>query len=127
MMIFLDTDILIDFIRSYTPSVSWLLSINERVAISGFTAMELIQGCKSNTEKLKVQKVLKRLNTIWLSIDGCNDALESFSNYKLKFNVGFIDCMIAHTALENDVPLYTFNLKHYKPFSKLRTIQPYLK
>jgi predicted nucleic acid-binding protein len=36
-----------------------------------------------------------------------------------------IDVLIGHIALELEVPLYTFNQKHYRVISRLTVIQPY--
>ena len=51
-MLLLDTDIIIDIFRNFIPAVNWLKNINDDIAITGYTAMELIQGCenKSNYE-----------------------------------------------------------------------------
>ena len=42
-MIFLDSDIVIDFLRRYPPAISWLESLgDEKLSLSGYVAMELM-------------------------------------------------------------------------------------
>lgn len=42
VIIFLDSDIIIDFLRRYPPAISWLESLeDEKIAWSGYVAMEL--------------------------------------------------------------------------------------
>jgi predicted nucleic acid-binding protein len=51
-MIFLDSDIMIDLFREYSPAVNWFDSINDKetMALSGFVVMELIQGCDNKVQ-----------------------------------------------------------------------------
>ncbi|WP_413173166.1 hypothetical protein [Anabaena azotica] len=54
-MILLDSDIVIDFLRKYPPAISWLSSLgDEAIALPGYVAMELMQGCKN---KLELQEI----------------------------------------------------------------------
>ncbi|GCL38418.1 MULTISPECIES: type II toxin-antitoxin system VapC family toxin [Sphaerospermopsis] len=47
-MILLDSDIVIDFLRKYSPAIIWLSSLgDEEIALPGYVAMELMQGCKN--------------------------------------------------------------------------------
>jgi predicted nucleic acid-binding protein len=64
---------------------------------------------------------------IWLSSDECQQALELFSQYHLSHNAGLIDVLVGQTDLMLNVPLYTFNRKHYQFILGLQTIQPYTK
>jgi predicted nucleic acid-binding protein len=54
-MILLDSDIMIDFLRKYPPGISWLSSLGEEeIALPGYVAMELMQGCRN---KLELQEI----------------------------------------------------------------------
>ena len=63
----------------------------------------------------------------WPSANACDHALQDFVYYKLSHNLGLLDALIAHTAIELGAPLYTFNQKHYTAIPALTTIQPYTK
>jgi len=43
----------------------------------------------------------------------------------LSHNIGFLDCLIAATAIKNGLSLATLNLKHFAPFSDLQVEKPY--
>ena len=49
IMIFLDSDVVIDILRQFSPAMEWFDSLNddEELVLSGFVVMELIQGCKN--------------------------------------------------------------------------------
>lgn len=128
-MIFLDSDVVIDLLREYPPATSWFGSLDddETMALSGFVVMELIQGCHNKAQQEKLQRDLSFYDIVWLSPADCDKALEVFTQYRLSHNAGLIDVLIGQTAVTLDVPLYTFNQKHYRFVPDLRTIQPYEK
>jgi len=128
-MILLDSDVFIDLLREYPPAVTWFdgLDDTETMALAGFVVMELLQGCKNKSQQTKLQQALTYYEVIWLSSDQCQQALELFSQYHLSHNAGLIDVLVGQTALMLNVPLYTFNRKHYQFIPGLQTIQPYTK
>lgn len=126
-MIFIDTDIVVDIYRGYNSAIDWKNSIQDEIIISGYTGLELINGCTNSKDLNLIKKLLVSYSLIWTSEEICNKAFDTFSKLKLKTGIDFVDCLIGHTALEFDLPLYTFNKKHYKHIPKLKTIQPYKK
>ncbi|GAB4455905.1 MAG: hypothetical protein Fur0044_50020 [Anaerolineae bacterium] len=127
-MIILDSDIMIDLLRQYPPAVSWLDSLgDEEIVLAGFVAMELFQGCSNKSEQDKVAKVLTAFETVWPSSETCDEALDIFLRYHLSHNLGLLDALIGQTAVALNLPLYTFNRKHYAPIPNLITLQPYTK
>jgi predicted nucleic acid-binding protein len=127
-LILLDTDIMIDVLRNYPPAVHWMQSLSDEViALPGFVVMELIQGCETKRELTKLRKKLLPFNIYWLTTDDCNRAVEIFSQYYLSHQIGIIDAMIGQLAVSLQIPLYSFNKKHYSPITGLQIIQPYQK
>jgi len=101
-MIILDSDVMIDLLRQHPPAVAWLDSLgDEEIGLPGFVVMELFQGCSNRAEQDKIEKVLTAFEIVWPSPETCDDAL--------------------------NLPLYTFNRKHYAPIPRLVTLQPYSK
>jgi predicted nucleic acid-binding protein len=124
----LDTDIMIDLLRQHQPAVAWLTSLgSEELVLPGYVAMELIQGCRNKQEQDRLTKTLTSYRLAWPSPYACNVALDDFARYHLSHNLGLLDALVAHTAIELAAPLHTFNQKHYAPISALITIQPYVK
>jgi len=127
-MILLDTDVVIDIFRQYPPAMDWLRSIiKEKVILPGFVVMEVIQGCKNKIEQEKMEKKLLNYDVVWPSVETCNAALAIFSQYHLRYKLGIFDALIAQTAVALNLPLHTFNEKHYNVIPNLRTVQPYKK
>jgi predicted nucleic acid-binding protein len=50
-----------------------------------------------------------------------------FARYHLKHGIGILDTLIGQIAVDLDLPLHTFNQKHYSAIPSLKTIQPYRK
>jgi len=128
-MILLDSDVMIDLFREFPPAKEWFDSIDnsEAMALSGFVVMELIQGCKNKLQLEKLQRDLAFYETVWLDPEDCEQALDVFAKYYLSHSTGLVDVLVVMTAVSFDVPLYTFNEKHYQFISGLKTIQPYSK
>lgn len=53
--------------------------------------------------------------------------LSVFARYYLSHNLGIIDALIGQMAVSLDLPLHTFNQKHYETIPNLKLIQPYRK
>ena len=127
-MVLLDSDVAIDLLRSYAPALDWLDSLgDEEILLPGLVIMELIQGCRNKVEQDKLEKELDRYLAVWPSTAMCKDALSTFSQHHLSSGLGILDALIGQTAVGLDLPLHTFNQKHYSPISELQTIQPYQK
>ncbi|MCX5854937.1 MAG: PIN domain-containing protein [Deltaproteobacteria bacterium] len=127
-MVLLDTDVMIDILRGYPPALAWLRSLNDDViALPGFVLMELIQGCKTKKEQQSLSTELYSYKILWPSHSDYNDAVKLFTRYRLSHHIGIIDVLIGQLALSFDLPLHTFNKKHYEPIPRLTTVQPYTK
>lgn len=127
-MILLDTDVMIDLLRRYPPAVAWLASLgNEEILLPGFVVMELLQGCRNKAEQEKLAKELQPYAVTWPSSEACDEALAVFASAYLTYGLGMLDALIGQTAIALQVPLYTFNDKHYAAVPRLHTVQPYTK
>lgn len=127
-MILLDTDVMIDLLRRSSPAVAWLESLgDEELQLPGFVVMELLQGCRNKAEQGKLEKALQPYAITWPSPDTCNEAQAVFADTHLSHGLGLLDALIGQTAVALQVPLYTFNDKHYVAVPRLQTIQPYTK
>ena len=125
-MIILDSDVMIDLLRQHPAGVTWLTSLgDEEILLPGFVVMELLQGCSNKAEQNKVEKMLAAFETVWPSPETCDEALATFARYRLRHNLGLLDALIGQTAVALNLPLYTFNRKHYAAIPNLLTLQPY--
>ena len=125
-MLLLDTDVVIDIMRNYTPAVEWLRELGaEEIALPGLVAMELLQGCRNKMEQQQVEAMLRHYSLYWPTQSDNTRAYQSFSKFHLSNGIGILDALIAETAVGLKSPLATFNEKHYRVISGLNLIQPY--
>ena len=126
-MYLLDTDILIDVQRGYSPAVDWFSSLPEAPSVPGLVIMELIQDAQNAWQVRQALKLVAPMPVVWLSeADGVR-ALSDFTAYHLSHGLGLLDSLIAACALSRSAVLCTFNKKHYKMIPGLKTEQPYEK
>jgi predicted nucleic acid-binding protein len=125
-MIILDSDVMIDVLRQYPPAITWLETLeDEEIILPGFVVMELLQGCNNKAEQEKMENILAAFEVIWPSADTCDEALGVFASYHLSHNIGLLDALIGQTAVALELPLHTFNRKHYAVIRQLATTEPY--
>ena len=126
-MALVDADVLIDYLRGYESTNTWLASLPEAPNVPGFVAMELYQGCHDKREADAVTKLLRQFLVVWPSPLDANTALLNFATLKLSHSIGLLDCLIAACAVEREATLYTFNVKHYVAYPGLTVEKPYSK
>lgn len=125
-MLLLDTDIMIDVLRRFQPALDWLAQRgSEEIVLLGFVVLELFQGCRDKVEQERVERRVAQARIVWPSAIACTSALQTYAQFHLSHTLGFIDALIGHTATELNMPLYTFNVKHYGVVPGLTTTQPY--
>lgn len=114
--------------RQHAPAVAWLTAVeDEEILLPGFVAMELTQGCRTHADQKRLQKALAPYGVIWPKPDVCDVALSVFARFYLSHSLGILDALIGQLAVSLDLPLYTFNQKHYAAIPGLRVVQPYSK
>ncbi len=127
-MIVLDTDVLIDVLRKHPSAVDWARGITgEELVIPGIVAMELVVGSRNRADLNTLQRALRSFRVFWPSPTACEAALATQSVGSLSHGINVNDCLIAHSAMEPDVPLHTFNVKHFGAVVGLQTVQPYIR
>lgn len=126
-MIQMDSDVVIDIARGFPPAMEWLLTVDasEELAISGFTAMEILQGNRNAGEQRRSTRTLSRFTILWLTPIESEGALAIFTKYRLSHGAGILDTIIGYTAITHNLPLMTFNTKHFGYLPGIRVPQPY--
>lgn len=127
-MLLLDTDVCVDILRGYPPALQWLTSLDdEEIALPGFVVMELLSGCANKQEMNMLMNTLKPYKIHWPAESDCQRALNDFHQHHLSDNLGILDALIGECAAGLEVPLCTFNVKHYKVIPRLMVEKPYEK
>lgn len=123
----IDTDILIDAQRGLADAVTFLSAqqATTGVRISIISAMELIAGCRNAGELAKVQQFLQMITVLPVSAAASQLAYQLMESYFLSHGLLIPDALIAATALEQRLALYTKNLRHFQMIASLPLIRPY--
>jgi predicted nucleic acid-binding protein len=127
-MILPDTDVMVDILRQVPPAVAWLDSLgNEEIVLPGFVVTELLLGCRDRAEQRAMIRGLGAYRRVWPGEADCNQAVVTFADAHLRHGTGIIDALIGQVAVRLDLPLHTFNQRHYAGIPSLRAIQPYIR
>jgi predicted nucleic acid-binding protein len=126
-VILIDTDVAIEILRGRAPALSWIATLpsDEPIALPGYAAMELIRGCLNGRELAELRKWLARRHIVWIEPAQCQNAYDALTSVSLGNAIGVLDALIAQTAIALDLPLYTFNQRHFKIFPDPSTVCPY--
>ena len=116
-----DTSVWIEFFRgnSLIGNNLEMLIIADSVEICGVVLFELLQGIKSDSEKLKINDILLNLPYVEVNKIIWQRSAEIAFNIKKKgFTVPFSDILIAVLAIENNLSVFTLD-KHFELISEL--------
>ncbi|MFP4467249.1 MAG: PIN domain-containing protein [Candidatus Goldiibacteriota bacterium] len=122
-----DTDIIIWALRGSIKAAAAIDKADER-SISAVSYMELVQGVKDKKELKQLSSFLSDcgIDIMPLTENIGHRAAIYMEEYTLKSGLRLADALIAATAAENNLTLYTSNIKHYKTIEDLniKTFKP---
>jgi len=127
-MKFVDTDILIDFYRNYQLSIDFLdyyYSMDEILAISSITQMELYIGCRNKRELAETVKFLKQYEVVHFSRSISEKTVRLIREYNLSHGLLMADAIIAATVLVSEGQLFSKNASDFVFIKNLNVNRPY--
>ncbi len=111
---FLDTSIVVDIYRGYSPAVAWLQSVTHlRLAITPISWLEVMEGAENKTDQAKVKQLMGQFLMSALDAADMYWAMQQLETYYLSHGPDAFDCLIAAPSRRLNLPLYTRNLKHF--------------
>ncbi len=114
-IILCDTNILIEFYKNNPNIVAQLNEIGaENIAISAVSAGELLFGALNKREVLAIKKDIEHLILLHINDLVSKKFIELMLTYSKSHGLAVPDALIAATALVNEIPLYTLNMKDFK-------------
>jgi len=115
-----DTDIFIWHFRGNHRATE-LINQTEEISISIMSYMELLQGARNKQEMRYIRLLLRELNCAILPLTENVSYRASIyiEDYALSYGLRACDALIAATAVEWDLPLYSSNEKHFKMITGL--------
>ncbi len=120
----LDTSVLIDLLRQYTPADHWLQSQGE-LGISRIVLLEVMEGAPTRQKQREAANLLKKFTLVELTTNDFLWATNHLIQYHPSHNVDAFDCLIASVAHRLNLPQYTRNLKHFTPLIGSLAQRPY--
>lgn len=120
-----DTSIVIDILRSHPPAIDWLQAQTEEIGITRFVWHEVIEGCGDKQKQRAAIRVLDKFRLIPITNEDVEWSTAALLQHYLKSKADASDCLIAATAYRLQKPLYTRNLKHFKPLLGELAQEPY--
>jgi predicted nucleic acid-binding protein len=123
----IDSDILIDARRGFADGLAFLAAQAQagRIVSSAISAMELVAGCRDSMELVGVQRFLATTTCLPISPTVSALALQWMEAFTLSHGLMIPDALIAATAAEYQVTLYTKNARHFQMLPGLSVIRPY--
>ena len=120
-MILCDTSVLVEALRQNQVVTDHLNEIGfSNIGLSLITVMEIYQGARSRTELNHLEKWLSWFDWYPVTPMISNQACKWVKKYILSKHIQIPDALIAATAVMNDLPLYTFNLKDFSYIPGIR-------
>jgi len=114
-LVLCDTNILIEFYKENLDILHKLEAIGqENIAVSIVTVGELLYGALNKKELKQINKDLGHLSTFHISESTSEVFSKLMTEYTLSHNLGLADGLIAATAISEDMPLFTSNIKDFK-------------
>ena len=109
-----DSNVIIDWINNRQKAIDDLQHIEGVIAISIITEYEIIAGAKNMMMLRRFEKLLSNYISVSLDNDISFLGINLYKKYRLSHNLDMPDSLIAATAIELDLPLFTYNKKDFR-------------
>lgn len=123
----IDTDILIDAERGIPDAASFLAvqHASTGVRLSVVSAMELMVGCRDAVEMGRLGQFLAYTTVLPIHVAISEKAFQLMESFRLSHGLLIPDGLIAATALEHGLTLFTKNVRHFQMIPGLAVVRPY--
>ncbi|HPA47642.1 MAG TPA: type II toxin-antitoxin system VapC family toxin [bacterium] len=123
----IDTDILVDALKGNERSKQFLYQqrTGGTIQISVITAMELIRGCRNAGELRSLLDFLDTFSVLPIGPVATQKSYQWMVSYSLSHGLQIPDALIAGTAVEHDLTLFTGNTRHFRMIPEIVVEQPY--
>jgi len=120
-----DTSIIVDLIRGFPDALTWLQNYEDELGVTRYIWLEVIQGAPNKQKQKTAITLLSEFDLVKTTQADNAWAVKSLIKIHLSNNVGALDCLIAATSHRLQIPLYTRNLKHFRPLLGNLAQSPY--
>jgi predicted nucleic acid-binding protein len=120
-LVLCDTNVIIEFYKENKEVIDVLKNIGQdNIALSIVTAGELLYGALNKKELKQISKDISLLHILNINLPKSKLFIKLMDRYVLSHKLNLPDGLIAATAIEEDIPLYTLNLKDFNYIEELR-------
>lgn len=120
-MILCDTNILIEFYKNNPSIVEALQQIGRsNIAVSVVTQAELYFGAFNKRELGALRKHLSTITSLPINESVSGRFIMLMETYSLSHKLAIPDALIAATAIEYNLPIYTLNLRDFRFIESLQ-------
>ena len=113
-IIICDTNVLIHAFNGDSKTIEALQSIGyENIALSSVTVMELYQGMANKQELAQMKKKIKYFDIVQIDVIASTLAISLIEKYRLSHGLAIPDALIAASAIQTQMELFTYNLKDF--------------
>jgi len=123
--VFIDTDVMVDFLRGYGKAVSLIKGSAGGVVLSSIVVAELYAGVKGERELGILDSFITFCHVVPVSGKIARLGGLHKRDYAKSHGIGLADAIIAATAQLEELDLKTLNVKHYPMLNGLNP--PYTK
>lgn len=127
MIVLVDTDVLIDFLRGLPEARDFVRDLPCDAAISAITVAELHVGVRDGGERAALQGMLQTFRILPLDAEIAGRGGLLRRDFGRSHGVGLNDGLIAATAEVHGLKLASLNLKHYPMLAAEQVFAPYRK
>jgi predicted nucleic acid-binding protein len=97
---------LVDLLRKYPPAYQWLKT-QPALGVPSIAWMELIFGAQNKLAQQQCLNVLGLFDVVPLQEPDNSWAMNQLLKFRLGYNVGISDCLIASISSRLQLPVYT--------------------
>ncbi len=123
-LILCDTCVVIDFINQNNENLVRLKEQGNIPCINSVIEMELIQGAHNKREMQKIIRNINGFRRLEINQNILDLATQLLTQYLLSHHLQLPDAIIAACALIYDIPIFTYNVKHFKYLPNIKLFAP---
>jgi predicted nucleic acid-binding protein len=125
--VLVDSSVIIDHLRGRPQATSYLANLESSGALATHAVVvaEVLSGARDSREQRDIDQLFQHFSLLTVSEADSRDSLTLLRQFRLSHGVGWLDCLIASTAIRLAVPVANLNIKHFAVFPGLRVFAPY--
>jgi len=123
----IDSSIVIDHLRGHPEARQFLQDCQRHGDLTSHAVVvaEVLAGARNRADQDQIERVFASFRITQISEVDSTESIRLLTRHRLASGVGWLDCLIAATALRLAEPVATLNVRHFSVFSGLQVLRPY--